>query len=222
MMIMVMQLRRPRQARSEASLERLLAAAEAILDEKSFAEARLDEIAARAGLTVGAFYARFPGKEALLRALEERMVARMMAIAEGSRDAIASPTASLGVLVNQALRAAAHFYRQNRGLLREITRRARTDSALRGRLERANRRSLGAFVPALLGHRASISHPHPETAILFAIAFSTSTLRDALVFESSPLRGRQWREERLVAELTRAFLAYLGIRAPTQRRSAVH
>ena len=66
----------PKQPRSERTQERLLRAAEKLILEKGLADASVPEIARRAGSSVGGFYARFPDKDALLRALEERFFAR--------------------------------------------------------------------------------------------------------------------------------------------------
>src|SRR5262249_9156472 len=65
-------LRPPVQARSQATLDRLVRAAEGLLAEKRFDEATVAEIARRADSSVGAFYARFPDKEAFLDHFDER------------------------------------------------------------------------------------------------------------------------------------------------------
>src|SRR4026208_1757119 len=57
----------PQQARSPQTAERITAAALELLEKKSFAEMSVTEIARRAGVSVGGFYARFPSKDALLR-----------------------------------------------------------------------------------------------------------------------------------------------------------
>src|SRR5262249_27996353 len=64
--------RLPKQARSQATLDRLVQAAEGLLAEKRFDEATVAEIARRADSSVGAFYARFPDKEAFLDHFDER------------------------------------------------------------------------------------------------------------------------------------------------------
>src|SRR3954462_15588661 len=69
----------PQQLRSQETLDRILDAAEQVLAEKSFGEATLAEIMERAGVTVGAFYRRYPDKNALLRHLDERFFAEMLA-----------------------------------------------------------------------------------------------------------------------------------------------
>src|SRR5262245_53720095 len=58
-----------KQARSQKTLDRFLQATREILCEKEFAEITVAEIVQRAGSSCGAFYARFPSKEALLPAL---------------------------------------------------------------------------------------------------------------------------------------------------------
>ena len=65
-------IRKPKQARSRATYERLLDGAQEVLAKKSFEAASIQEIAAAADLTIGAFYARFSSKEALLLGLAQR------------------------------------------------------------------------------------------------------------------------------------------------------
>lgn len=65
-------LRKPAQKRSVETLSRLLSAAETAFSERGFAAARLSDIAAEAGVTVGAVYARFRDKEALFDAVLHR------------------------------------------------------------------------------------------------------------------------------------------------------
>jgi AcrR family transcriptional regulator len=63
------------QARTDATRKRLLAAAERIFARDGFEAARLEDIAAQAGYTRGAFYANFEDKEEIFFALLERYVA---------------------------------------------------------------------------------------------------------------------------------------------------
>src|SRR6185369_9416131 len=76
----------PRQSRSQETLDRILDAAEGVLADKSFSEATLAEIVDRAGVTVGAFYRRFPDKDALLHHLDERFFSEMHGRAEDLLD----------------------------------------------------------------------------------------------------------------------------------------
>jgi AcrR family transcriptional regulator len=89
--------------RAEARPDEILDAALAVFTEKGFEAARVDEIAARAGLSKGAIYLYFAGKEALLRGLIEREVApaaqRLRALAEAGGD---DPEGTLRLLVTVA------------------------------------------------------------------------------------------------------------------------
>jgi AcrR family transcriptional regulator len=69
--------RPPQQHRSQETLDRILDAAERVLDTKSFSEATLVEIMERAGVTVSAFYRRFPDKDALLHLMDERFFSEL-------------------------------------------------------------------------------------------------------------------------------------------------
>ncbi len=71
-----MSIRKPvtRAARAEANGQRLLEAARAVFVRRGYMLATLDEIAAAAGLTKGAVYARFASKADLLLALLERRI----------------------------------------------------------------------------------------------------------------------------------------------------
>src|SRR3990172_681601 len=65
--------RPPQQARSRATLDRFVEAALALVGERRFEDAPVAEIARRARASVGAFYARFPDKDALVEFMNERM-----------------------------------------------------------------------------------------------------------------------------------------------------
>src|ERR1700688_3360248 len=68
--------------RTEATKRKLLAAAKRIFAQEGFEAARLEDIAARAGYTRGAFYANFESKEDIFFALLERWMAQRIAAVE--------------------------------------------------------------------------------------------------------------------------------------------
>lgn len=71
----------PRRRRKEARPHELTAAALALFVEKGFAATRLDEVAARAGVSKGTLYLYFDSKEALFKAVIQEGI--VPAIAEG-------------------------------------------------------------------------------------------------------------------------------------------
>lgn len=66
--------REPRQARSAATLARVLQAAEELASSSGLEEMTINGVAERAGVSVGSIYRRFEGKEQLITALTERML----------------------------------------------------------------------------------------------------------------------------------------------------
>ena len=199
---------RPQQARSRDTLERLLAAAEATLREKTFEEATVEEICGRAGYTVGAFYSRLRDKDALLEALEVRLMEEVERelgpLLDDDWEADAGPEAAL----RQLLLCLAGLYRRRAGTVRAVLERARKDPELRERVESFNRRvveraeaSLGEALPPEL----EVESHRIRTGIFFMIA----ALRSATLFaEAAPVRpGLD--DDALCTELARACTCYL-------------
>ena len=81
--------------RKEARPAEIVAAAFAVFAEKGFAAARLDDIAARAGVSKGALYLYFETKEALFRAVVHDMVAPNIEALTGFAEAFPGPFADL-------------------------------------------------------------------------------------------------------------------------------
>ena len=72
----------PQQARSQQTLDRLLDAAEALIEERGFEEISVAEITRKARSSVGAFYSRFKDKQGLLRYVQQRFSEQAAATAE--------------------------------------------------------------------------------------------------------------------------------------------
>src|SRR5215467_12470531 len=79
------------QERSEATRARLIRAAEKIFARDGFEAAKLEEIAAEAGYTRGAFYANFESKEDLFFALLEGEISRRINIVEEMTQRVHDP-----------------------------------------------------------------------------------------------------------------------------------
>jgi len=84
-----------RQERTEITRARLIQSAEKAFARDGFEAAKLEEIAADAGYTRGAFYANFDSKEDLFFALLEREIGSRIAALEREMDRVAEPEAKL-------------------------------------------------------------------------------------------------------------------------------
>jgi len=84
-----------RQEKTEMTRARLIQSAEKIFARDGFEAAKLEEIAADAGYTRGAFYAHFESKEDLFLALLEQVIAGRIAVLEKEMSKEREPEAKL-------------------------------------------------------------------------------------------------------------------------------
>src|SRR5580658_7638737 len=94
--------------RKEARPGEIVAAALAVFAERGFAAARLDDIAARAGVSKAALYLYFPTKQDLLRAVVAEAVAPNLAPIQAAAESYDGPLAALvRILIPTIARTAA-------------------------------------------------------------------------------------------------------------------
>ena len=206
----------PQQVRSQATLTRILLAAEELVAEKGFEDSSVSEIVARAGSSVGAFYSRFDDKHALLHALSNRFVEQAMATADAALDPVRWEDASVPQILRAVIRFLVTIYRQQRGIIRAFVIRNHTDPAFRERQVRLTSYVDERVCQLLLARIDEIHHPEPERAIHFGLVLMFSTLQDVMLFGELRSRGLALSDEEFAAELTRAYLAYLGIGFPNE------
>lgn len=204
--------RPPQQHRSQETLDRILDAAEHVLDAKSFSEATLVEIMQRAGVTVGAFYRRFPDKDALLHLMDERFFAELYA----RGDAVLSPArwsgSPISRVVGEFTAEAVAIYRERRGLLRSLFLRARIDPVIQATARQVNAHLIDRLVAVLLPRSAEIHHPDPRRAIELGYVVLVGALRETTLFGDVWPRSFDDGGSELTNELTRVYLGYLGVR----------
>src|SRR5690349_9431815 len=205
--------RPPQQTRSQETLDRILDAAERVLEEKSFTEATLAEIMERAGVTVGAFYRRFPDKDALLHLLDERFFREMQERADELLDPEHWHGASVADIVKEFARTAVDVYRAKRGVARSVFLRARVDPVIQATGREVNAQYIERLRRLLLepARQGQVTHPDPERAIALGFMMFFGALRETTVF------GEVWPDHpeltgsKLGDEMARLYLAYLGV-----------
>ena len=211
--------RPPQQARSRATLDRFVAAALALVGERRFEDAPVAEIARRARASVGAFYARFPDKDALVEFMNERM----FHAGRENWDAFLAPDRwrdrGVAEVVEGFVRHVVRKRRAHRGVLRALSLYARSRPAP-GFLEHAtalNRHVHRRLRELLLERKHEIGNPAPERAIAFGLLMVDSATRDAILFDEVAQVPGKPSDAFLARELSAAWLAYLGVRP--RRRS---
>jgi AcrR family transcriptional regulator len=201
----------PKQARSEQTLYRILDAAEALIREKGLADASIPEIVARAGSSVGGFYARFKDKNELLLALEERFLQRLLDRVAELADPAHWDGAPTHRIVRSCMAELVSTYRGERNMIAAFLTRAARDPLLREEGVRF-RRSVSARITALLlTRRSELAHPEPEVAIDVGVQLAFGLMFQHVIFAETHAGGRVLSDTAIESELTRNFLAYLGI-----------
>lgn len=197
----------PLQGRSLKAFESILDAAETLLQDRDLERLRVEDLLAEADVSVGSFYARFEGKQALLGALVERY--RLIIEADVARPA----EVDAGDL-EEACRLIVHdrvqHYRGRRGLMRCLS----LESRIEGRFS-TQLRSLAQLMNDWLKqvfrhHYAEIGHADPGAAVVKAFYFLGAVCRDRLLFGTGPHAASVAVPlSKLEAELTELLLGYL-------------
>ena len=204
-------LRPPKQARSQASLDRILNATERLLHVQQFDALVLTDILGAARVSTGAFYTRFESKNAILPLLLQRYDARAETIADRVLDARRWAGRDLVRRVRTLIRFQVTMTRRNHGLMRALTLLVRAQPELLTPARLAWRTQLQSrVVKLLLADRAAVDHPDPEEAIRFLLMLVNSACRDAILTPSiSPFGPAEWDDRTLANELADLVLMKL-------------
>ena len=201
----------PRQKRSRESLERLLDATEEQIRLYGVEALTISGVVNSIGLSVGAFYARFPDKTALLHAVQDRFHSRLEPRIRDQMIAEAGPCTTLA----EALDAAVGVLIRNvvgereRELSRGFMSLSVADPVLRARGELVNRQRRETFSEILLAHSDEIGHPDPALAISVAYGMYAAVIRGRLVFGPEHELYYDIDTATLYRELKKALTLYL-------------
>lgn len=205
------------QARSKATLERLLSATEELLKHKTFSEITVADIVESAAASTGAFYKRFSSKADLLPYLIERRQVRHL---EEIKTFVTDPQwrgVGLAERVRTFTKILSRSYLENRGPIRALVSRQFSDrSGLPPDEIRKARAIVDLISDWLLECSGEINHPSPGDAIKVGMFMVVTSFQAGLLFK--PVNKR-FSDTLLVAEVTDALLAYLGAGNPSSQRS---
>jgi AcrR family transcriptional regulator len=204
----------PKQPRSERTQERLLRAAEKLILEKGLADASVPEIARSAGSSVGGFYARFPDKDALLRALEERFFAEMLTRVAKLADAGRWGDAPIAVIASACAGELVAVFRERRNLIAAFLHTSTRDPELLADAIRFRAATAERIATLLLPRRHELRHPDPRLAIDLGVQFAFALMLQLVVVGDVRAGGRVLSDRELQAEIERNFLAYIGAPQP--------
>ncbi len=210
----------PIQSRSQQTLERILASSTELIAEQSYEDLTIADIASRASISVGGFYARFKNKEALFRTLRDRLSAETQQRITQAQ-ARNWDSASLQGLVTLVVAGNAELYEKYRGVLRitHLKSRGLIDSDQDTAISAYNSKLVSSMETLFLAKREEIQHRQPRPAIRIAIACMASMLREAIVFGDTSLYPKNSRRaiERSVAQVVFCYLSFSGVNHQSER-----
>lgn len=202
---------RPKQARSERTLHRLLDAAEALIEEAGSAEVSIPEIVRRAQSSVGGFYARFRDKNELLRALEERFFREQRARLERLTRPEAWGAAGVPEIVHGCMAELVAVFRTRRTLIRAFVARAIHDVEFRGEAQRFEREVADRVSALLLSQPGAIGHPRPALGVPIAVAMVFGAMTAGVLLGDPRHPFASLTPEEAAEELARNFLGHLQV-----------
>jgi AcrR family transcriptional regulator len=211
MSMMVSSLVPPKQLRSRQTLDRLLDAAEAVIREEGISELTIVKVVKRAQSSVGAFYRRFPDRNTLLFAIQERNHARAREIYDAQLARLEQGKASLEETLGELFTLRAQQVLKDAPLLHAFV----VQEAVLPLFQQEGRKFYAycrsTMTHVLLSHRDEISHPEPELAAEMVCRTWLGLMEQVVLYGASPFEAgaRSGDTATLVAEYTRAMSAYL-------------
>jgi AcrR family transcriptional regulator len=205
------------QARSRQSQARLLKATIEVLDKDGIEGATIPRIAARAGVSPGTVYRRFPDKDALMREVCLRVFEANYEQVQQLFSSDHWKDKSLAEIVRLATALTLKGHRTHRGLLRALLFFIwqHPDAAFVRRCDEIEWRTFQDMADLLLTRRREIRHPHPESAVKFAMLMVGIAAQGILVLPPDPKALSRLLPDidgELERELPRMFLRFLGVK----------
>lgn len=195
-----------------ASQQALLDAFARLLETRPYDSISVAEVCKASGLSVGGFYARFAGKDALLLPLVERMAGDAMRVLDRALSRVEGANGDLEAIVRAYTTAMVRWMGKHRPLLTSVSRAASGVSAeaISAQLSAFNRQAHARFRDAAAARIGEIAHPDAALAIDFSLFIMSAAARDAstrAMWGSYAIRPG---EPVIIEELVRAWMAYLS------------
>lgn len=190
--------KKPRQTRSNVTVEAILESATRIFQRDGFAKTTTNRIAEYAGVSVGSLYQYFPNKVSLLQSLHDRRMEELMTdMAVACRRNRANLRRAIAAIVETAASHHARYARLIGLTKRHLPPREFPSTQLTAEFH-SELKSL------LARHRAKLRVQDPDFALFFLRSLGRSVMQSAAIDRPTALELGQ-----IKTELTAAALAFL-------------
>jgi len=195
--------KRPRQDRSKATVETILAATARVLVKKGFDGLTTNAVAEQAGVSIGSLYQYFPSKEALVAALIEQHIEEMNAaiLTELTRVSKLPMAQAVRAVIELTIRAHSIEPELHRVLTEQVPRVGRL-----ARLAEADSICRRMVAGILAARKDELAIADPDTSAFILVASIESITHRAALFAPERLR-----DPRLIDEAVALVTRYLGV-----------
>jgi AcrR family transcriptional regulator len=210
--------------RDSQTLDRLLDAAEEVIREDGLADLKIVKVVERAHSSIGAFYRRFPDRESLLYAVQERNHIHARQIYDEHLAKLVAQELPLADTLGELFSFRVRMILKDAPLLHAFV----LQEAIGPTFQEEGRRFFAycrsTLTQLVLTHQDEISHPHPELAAELVCRTWLALTEQLVLYGTTPFDepGHSSDVNTLVAEFTRAMVGYLqgGATAPCRPLSA--
>lgn len=197
-----------RDAAAERERRLLLAAGEAVITEKGFARATVEDVSERARLSIDVFHVHFQGMGALLRALSQLFLEQMTTAIGQSTQLGTWKGAPARDVVEVAVRSILDVVIDRKGLVRAFLAHGTTDASLAADLRTAGSH-LSQRLILVLAECTNVP-ARPTRAVAFSLLVAVA-LAHHYILVGDEWSGVSFSREQLAEETARLVCAYLGL-----------
>lgn len=205
--------RKPRQGRSLASFERMLAASKELMIKKGSENFTLQDVSELGNVSIGSIYLRFESKDKLIHAVIAQELRDIVAGERAMLDGVLSQSSNLREFIECYIDKYDKFLECHSSLLRAIMQRADMDPQVSEPGKETAKRSAAMSVDAILKFRSELNGSDPEgkANALFQIVFATIARQYGLGSTPESKNLEVWPKLRKeLAVISYAYLKYEG------------
>jgi len=205
--------RKPKQARSRQSFDRMLDAATHILEDGGLQALTLSEVSRRSKVSIGSIYCRVEGKDDLLRTVQQRALGHMDREFALLLLRVRRRELPLRELVPTVVRELANFLRRHARVLSAFMQQAAHDPVIRSAGANSWQQTALDFKLIILERRDEFGHPDPDHAAHLCFLIVYGCLARFLGFNSLDAEAQDlpanWNE--LIDDLGLMMLGFLAL-----------